>query len=437
MSGYREMAIRFGRFSDSFKPKEKVDAWKETEKLFEEKKFLDSYNALFRYIRDDNLENVKTFPLKRDFENSTGENSGIKFELVQGSKIVKGFADNKKVTAESHIVEFEKLSVAVMRRLMEMNFSLFYTRFALKDNLICIKFDSSTADGSPRKLYYALKELATRADKQDDLLIDDFSTLKPTETAPAETLPESEKEIKYKYFVKWINDTLKRVSELKEDSFAGGISYLLLNLLYKIDYLIVPEGTLTNELEKISFGYFTKDNKPFEEKNRNMKEAFQKLAVMPKEKVVEDFYRVKSTFGIANPAAHQAVIDVFNSNLQNVKWYLDNKYEDIAYAIYEYTGGHCLFTYGLVKPTVQLFHLIYNILEQDYFNELGFEERLYFQEEKKFNETLIKDRVKKIIEEGKGQFPQLDFKTDNLKFDTMAALLRTYFTEMHNLNFEA
>ena len=71
MSGYREMAIRFGRFSDSFKLKEKVDAWKESEKLFEEKKFLDSYNTLFRYIRDDNLENVKTFPLKRDFENST------------------------------------------------------------------------------------------------------------------------------------------------------------------------------------------------------------------------------------------------------------------------------------------------------------------------------------------------------------------------------
>jgi hypothetical protein len=421
------MAIRFGRYSDSFKPKDKVDAWTESEKLFEEKKFLDSYNTLFRYIKDDTQNNVKL----------SGENGRIKFELLQGTKIVKGYADEKKVTAESHIAGFEKLSVAVMRRLMEMNFSLFYTRFALKDNLICIKFDSSTADGSPRKLYYAFKELATRADKQDDLLIDDFSTLKPVETAPIETLPESEKEIKYKYFVKWINDTLKRVSELKEDSFAGGISYLLLNLLYKIDYLITPEGTLMNELEKISFGYFAKDNKSFIEKNRNMKEAFQKLAAMPKEKIVEDFYRVKSTFGIANPAAHQAVIDVFNSNLMNVKWYLDNKYEDIAYAIYEYAAGHCVFTYGLAKPTVQLFHLVYNILEQDYFNELGFEERLYFPEEKKFNEKVIKDRINKIIEEGKVQYPQLAFKTDNLKFETMAALLRTYFTEVHGLNYES
>jgi hypothetical protein len=47
--------------------------------------------------------------------------------------------------------------------------------------------------------------------------------------------------------------------------------------------------------------YFAKDNKPYVEKNRKMKEALQKLADKPKEAVLEDLCRVKSTFGITNP----------------------------------------------------------------------------------------------------------------------------------------
>lgn len=423
------MEVKLGRYSDSFKPKEKTEFWDECEKLFEEKKILDSYNVFFRYISNDEQDSVKT----------AGENSGIKFEIIQGTKIIRGFADDKKVTAESHIAEFDPPkggSVAIMRRLLEMNFQLFYSRFALKSNLICIKFDTSTADGSPRKLYYALKELATRADKQDDLLLQDFVMLKPVETAPIEILPGNEKEIKYKYYVKWISETIKRTEGLKEDKFTGAVAYLLLNLLYRIDYLIVPEGALMNELEKISFAYFLRDNKSFEEKNRHLKESFEKMLAMPKEKVTKDFYRTKLTFGIANPAAHQAVIDVFNSNLKNVKWFLENKYEDIAYIIYEYSAGYCLFTHGLAKPTVKLFQIIFNILEQDYFSDLGFE-KLYSIEEKKFNESLIKKKVKTIIEEGKTQFPQLDFKTENLKFDSMSNFLRTYYTELQGLNYEA
>lgn len=418
------MAPIFGRFSDSFKPKVKINIWNDCEKLFEEKKYFDSYAAFFTYLNDDSLNNVIY----------TRNNEQLDFHFYQGSKIIKGSIIDNKITSEAHVAEFEKLSVAFMRRLMEMNYSLYYTRFALKDNKIVIKFDSSVLDGSPRKLYYALKELAIRADKQDDVLIDDFAMLKPTEFT-IEPIPDSEKEIKYKYFTKWISDALARASGLKEDTFSGGISYLLLNLLYKIDYLITPEGTLMNDLEKMSFTYFARDNKPFEEKNRNLKQDLQKLLDKPKEKVTEDFYRVKSTFGIANPAAHPQVVDVFNSNVNNVKWYIDNKYEDIAATIYEYIAGYCLFTFGMAKPTVKLFDLLYNIIEQDYYNEMGFPEKYYDRANNKFDEQLIKNQINEIIKAGLEQFPELKYNTDSLKFDTMPNFLRTYFAEIQNLNF--
>jgi hypothetical protein len=419
------MTITFGRFTDAFKPKAKIDLWNQAEKLFNDKKYAESHDAFFSYLKDDSLDNVSW----------KKENNHFDFSFQQGSKTIRGSIDERKIDAETRVAHFEKLGVSFMRRLMEMNYSLYYTRFAMKDDDIYIKFDSGVEDGHPRKIYYALKELSLRADKQDDLLVDEFSALKAVDISGEEQIPAEEKEIKYTYFKKWIEGALKRISELKTESFSGAISYLLLDLLYKIDYLIVPEGSYENELEKISWAYFTKNNKPFEEKNREMKEAFEKILAKPKEDLLRDLYRTKATFGIANPAPHQAVVDAINSNINNVKWYVDNNYEDIAWIIFEYIAGYCLFSYGLPKPDINLFHLLYNIAQQDYFTALGFKEKYYDAASKKFEEQAIKDRINEIIKEGTEQFPELKFNTDNLKFDNMVSFLRSYITEIQNLNF--
>ena len=419
------MAITFGRFTDAYKPKGKIEFWNKCEKDFQDKNYLDSYEAFFNYLKDDVSNNV-TFSRSGD---------SINFEFPQGSQVVKGTIANNKVIAEAFVAQYDKLSVAFMRRVMEINYQLYYTRFCLKDNKIVIKFDSSIADGPPRKLYYAFKEVATRADKQDDLLTDDFQMLKSLGAATVDEVPEAEKELKYKYFVKWIGDTNARIDSLNQEQMSGGISYLLLDLLYKIDYFITPEGKLMDELEKISWGYFARDNKPYPQKNKDMKEAFAKLLQKPKDKVMRDIYRTRSTFGIANATPHQGVIDVFNNNINNVKWYVDNNYEDIAIVLYEYLATYCLFSYGLPKPTAQLFHLLLRCTNQQFFTDFGFTEVYYDLTNKKLNDQLIKDDIAKIIKDGKEQYPELAVKTENLKFDTMISFLRTYITEIQNLNY--
>ena len=86
-----------------------------------------------------------------------------------------GKANIEKVTIEAKIAKTDTLNIGFMRRLLERNFQLRYSRFALdEENNITIRFDTSVLDGSPYKLYYALKELTTNADKLDDLLIDDL-----------------------------------------------------------------------------------------------------------------------------------------------------------------------------------------------------------------------------------------------------------------------
>jgi hypothetical protein len=419
------MSITFGRFSDAFKPLAKAEFWTKCEKAFEAKNYTESYLAFFSYLKDDEANNVTI----------TQAGDTINFEFLQGSQIVKGTIGNNKVIAEAFVASYDKLSVAFMRRLMDINYSLYYSRFCLKDNKIVIKFDSSIADGPPRKLYYAFKEVATRADKQDNLLSEDFTMLKSIGSAAVEQIPEAEKELKYNYFKSFIEGTINHIAQLNEDKISGGISYLLLNLLYKLDYLIVPEGNLMNELEKISWGYFAKDNKPYIQKNTDMKNAFVKLLAIPKEKIVADIYRTKSTFGIANAVPQQGVVDVFNNNINNIKWYADNHYEDIAITIYEYLATYCLFSYGLPKPTRGLFHLLVNVTSQQFFTDLGLKEIYYDIPNKKPNAELIKGEIDRIIKEGNQQYPELKVKNENLKFDSLINFLRTYITEIQNLNY--
>ncbi len=143
-------------------------------------------------------------------------------------------------------------SVPVMRRLLEMNFSLYYSRYAMDTERLCMRFDSDSSTASPSKLYYGLKELSTKADKQDDLLVQDFSTLVSTDSEHITVVSEHEKEVKYAYFKQWIGETLDTIAGLDADKFSGAIAYLLLCLSYRIDYMISPEGKLLNQLERIT-----------------------------------------------------------------------------------------------------------------------------------------------------------------------------------------
>lgn len=181
-----EPVIRFGRYSDNNKPVAKVEKWNEAESLFKEKKYSESILAFFDYLKDDREDNVR---IARE-PGKTG------FLFYQGSKIVRGFYNDEELQAEIVLAEMPQPSVPVMRRLLEMNFNLYYSRYALFQGKIYMFFDSDIETANPSKLYYGLKELSTKADKQDDLLVQDFTTLLPVDIEHIVPIPDEEKEIK-------------------------------------------------------------------------------------------------------------------------------------------------------------------------------------------------------------------------------------------------
>jgi hypothetical protein len=419
------MEYNFGRFTDSYKPKEKINFWTLASDLFEQKKYFESYKEFIKYLGDDSISNVTTKEVS----------NGIYFELIQGSKLVKVHISDEKVIAESAIAKFDKLSIPFMRRLLEINYSLYYSRFAIKDDKILMKFDSKIFDCSPNKLYFALKELATKADKQDDILLDEFSVLHNVEDGVVEELPIEIKEIKSKYFYRWISDTIKRIGELNESRFDGAISYLLLSVIYKIDYLLTPEGKMTNEIERISGIYWANDNKKLLEKNIIIRDEMKKLLDTPKDELLKSFYKVKATFGIMSPAAFTSITSVINDNMGNVKWYSENNYEYIALAILEYISGYCFFMYGTPKPVRQLFYLVFMVINPDFFEEYGVNDKFFDIKENKLNEDLLKQKISEVIDVSKSQFTELKLDITKLDFSNRILFISSLYKEMLNLNF--
>jgi hypothetical protein len=418
--------IIFGRYSDNNKSVAKVEKWNAADNLFKEKKYYESISAFFEYLKDDELGNVM----------HTQDGSKGSFEFYQGSKIIRGHYDENLFEAEALLATMPQPSVPVMRRLLEMNFTLYYSRYAINGDNISMLFDSDIQTANPSKLYYGLKELATKTDKQDDLLVQDFTSLKAIDIDHLQVIPEEEKEVKYRYFKKWIGETLALINGIDQDKYSGGIAYLLLALAYRIDYLVVPEGKLLLALEKIVEIYFRKDDRPVTEKNQEMVDGYQKLLERPKEEFFPFLFRSKFTFSIVTPQNYKTIADaIYNAN-QNVGWYKDNKLPGIAAQISEYGLSYCQYSYSLPRPISEYFHLFMMINYGDFFRDIGFKDEYYNKETGEYNRELIFQRIEETEARWKEKYPELKFKTDKLKFDNEVAFNQSFTTEIEYLNLE-
>lgn len=421
-----EPEVYFGRYSDNNKTVDKVEKWNEAESLFKEKKYTESVAAFLEYLRDETQQNV---------EHEGAEGKGT-FAIYQGTQVIRGKYDNEMLEAETVLAAMPTPSVPVMRRLLEMNFNLYYSRYALSDGKLMMLFDTDIETANPSKLYYGLKELATKADKQDDLLIHDFAALHSADVGHVIPIPDAEKEVKFNYLKKWIQETTDMIATVDGNKYSGGIAYLLLALAYRIDYMVVPEGKLLQELEKIVEIYFKKDDKLVPQKNEEMLECFQKFAAKDKEEVYPYLFRSKYTFSIVTPQNYKTIADaIYNAN-QNIGWYKEHKYPDIAARISEYGFSYCQYSYSLPKPVTELFHIFMMVNYPDFFNELGYKDNLYNKEDGKFNQEKIIEKINAVEERWKVKYPEFKFNTEKVKFDNMVAFNQSYTTEVEYLNLE-
>jgi hypothetical protein len=411
--------VEFGRFSDSYKDEVQYQAWDEALERFEKQDYLDSFKAFFKYLRDDKEDNIAWHET----------NGGLEFEIYQGSKLVNGSANALKFKAQARVVKANALNIGFMRRLIEQNFDLKYCRFSLApNNEIVILFDAQTLDSSPYKLYYALKELALNADKQDDLLMDEFEMLEQVESSPVEQIDAEEKSIKYNFVTEKIRSVVAEVENgrLRADQYPGAIAYLLLDLTYRLDYLISPEGYMMEVLERIHRQYFENDGKTVAQKNTVMLREFEKLLQRPKEIFSNELYRVRNTFGITTPVNHDRIVSFVEGELHNIDWYKDNNHTQVALSIPGYIVGYCLFNYAAPKPMKEMLELYFKIMEPAYFKSLGFTEEFLAPASGEFNKKAIRLALEKIAEKHRAAFPKFKPGFQLLNFSTLPEFAKSY-----------
>lgn len=423
----KEPNIRFGRYTDAYKPAEQLAILETAESYFEEGQYMDCYRTFFDYLRDEREDNVRTEAVP----------GGLQFELYQGSKKITGLATPQYVMAEAKIIQSTSFNIGILRRLLEQNFTLHYSRFALDDeDNITITFNTPTTDGSPYKLYAALREVATKADKQDDLLVEEFRQLQLIEASHLEPLPIIEKRVKYQYIVNAIRKTLDLAErpELQQKGHARSLGYLLLELLFRLDYLTKPEGFMMETLERLHRKYYQNDGQTTVQKNKMVCNGLRELSERSQDEFFQEMYRVRSTFGITPSINHDRVGALIVNELPHMKWYLENSYPHLALAIPGYIVGSCLFDYAVPEPDRDLFHLYYKIVECDYFKVLGYSCRYYDSTTQVFDKRGIRRAIQDIVERHEDSYPYFKPDLGILQYDSLPIFALSYLRMMQGLN---
>jgi hypothetical protein len=118
-------------------------------------------------------------------------------------------------------------------------------------------------------------------------------------------------------------------------------------------------------------------------------------------------------------------------------WYKDNNHPAFATQIMEYGMAFCQYSYSLPKVITELFHLYMMVNYADYFTALGYKPAVYNPQTNEFAQQAIIDKI--IIIQGKwrDKYPLMDFKTANLRFDSLLNFDWTFTNEMEFLNMEA
>jgi len=415
----------FGRYSDAFKTAKQRFHWNEAKELFRNKAYLDAYEKFFLYLSDEKEQNVQ-------FERSA---DSLSFSIFQGSKRMTGFADNSHFRILAKVAKYNTLNVAIMRKLLERNYALRYSSFCLTDNdEIAMRFETSTIDGSPEKLYSALKEVAIHSDKDDDLLLNEFPLLEAVENQHLQAFSDEELGIKCQFMRQWINHSLELLSTMSVEKGKLPASYLLLSLAYKIDYLVVPQGNIMDMLEKVHQVCGLNPKHTDRQTITDLKKRFQKIQAMPDEKVAKELYRVTATFGVSPPTEHAVIAGEILDQIAIVRMYHDHQEEHLAVAHLEYITMRMFFRYGFSRPTRELLDLIVEVLNCDYWKALGLRANL-IDEKGNLQKSNIGKRIKYIQSQARVKYPAFEVDSSILHYANRVEFCESLLQQIRKINY--
>ncbi|MFM2386161.1 MAG: hypothetical protein RL660_918 [Bacteroidota bacterium] len=420
--------VQFGHYSDNNKSKQQIENWSKAEGLFHDGKYISCAEEFLQYIQDAGMSNVT---YKR-----TGNT--LDFEIIQGSKRIHGACNDDGLKAWCQIASMQAPSTPAMRRLLELNYAMSYSRFALKDDVLHIVMDCTDDMMHPNKLYYGLRELCLQADLQDDILLSNFSNMQQVESDHVMHNTDQQKEIKYAYFLKCIDESLSIVEPLNPDTFSVTISYIYINLLQKLHYLLVPEGKLLEEIDRITNKYWSElEKKTSVELNQMLQKNLIALRALPKQNIIDNLYYTNGTFCRMPPPDLNKVQEVIGNCLVSMAHYRDSQQHNIANLIMEYCLTNTAYHNSMPQCLRRFVAVFMQVNHSAYCQDLGLPTVLYNVEHGTFSKTEIANLLKEAVDSDIHRFPNLKFDSAALRYDNLVTFNQSFLEQLIKIDYSA
>jgi len=425
----REHKHPFGRGINANLSENEEELFNNSYEAFERKDILNAYEYFFK-----SLENFTNSSSNHNIV-AKKEDEKLEFEIYQGSAKITGIITKEHLYAEVILIKKDKANVALKRRILERNYQFTYVYYFTDEKYIKLKLFHDNITMSPQKVFFPLRELALNADFDKEYIKCEFSDIVLEDIEHLKDIDEDELKVKYDYFKYWIEELESRVAILPSNDNSAMQSFIYLTLLFKIDYLLVPKYDIYQKITKKIQEYFSEENPTSESKNEELKRYIDELQDMNFEEFSENFYNAKYTFSPIEKTSHEEINIFINESLIKIRWYKNNRYNQIIPTIYRYIAFYILYNYGLHPATKELLHTLVEIQNPQYFKALDYQ-ILYDEESDTFSKRAIISKIEDAITPFQSQFKSLEPFGDELNYSSLNEFSNSFYLQLQNLNFE-
>jgi len=424
-----EPKYQFGRGINANLSKDEENLFNKSNEAFEKKDILNAYEfflkSLLNYSNNISNQNIII----------TRANEKLNFEIFQGTAKISGTITKENLYAEAIITKKSSANVALKRLILERNYQLTYAYYFSDDEYIKLKLFFDNITMTPQKIFFPLREIALNADFDKEYTKSEFLDVPIEDIEHLKPLDENELRTKYDFLHKWIDEITAKISTLPSNDNAAMQSFILLYFIFKIDYMLVPKYAIFQKSSRKVQEYFSDENLSVEAKNEELRIYINELKEIGFEEFKTNFYNAKYTFN-PNEKASQEEIDVFiTESLAKIRWYKNNRYNQVIPTIYKYIALYLLYNYGLHPVTKALLHTLVEIQNPDFFNSLGYN-TLYDAKNSTFAKRAIISKIEEIILPYQSRFKLLKPFGDKLNFTSLNEFSNSFYLQLKNLNFE-
>ncbi len=417
------LRIELGKYLEQSLTHFDREKWNNSIELYTQGNYLEAYYSLLQFLKDPNLDNIII----------NKQNHLLEFELFQGSKKVIGRITENEISIFSDVVGYkDHIPNELLEVLLQENYKFRYAWFVLTPQTIRMVFNGPVSLIQPKVLYEALKELSITADSYDDVLIEKYEDFTPINTQHIVQLSDKEVNTKIKYFRLWIKSALNTCEKLGRDKRQkevnkGTISYVLLSTVYKLFYLLAPEGVLLDHLRRLDAFYWSSELDVVN-KNEYLISSLSELLSWTDQIISKSLYKVISTFSTVHSVETHKLIDFMSTELEAAKQYVIQGYGEFFHVLVEYIIGYVNFHIALKPEYKELLDILWRVYNDNFFLDLGFSVRYITRG--KLNSFVIEYRLNKVLDKHKLRGK---FKVSKLDYSSLIKFSQSFLNEFINM----